>query len=370
MTRVLIVSGSLPPMRCGVGDYTAQLAGALARRAAEVTVLTSRAAAPAAPQDRHRVLNVVPRWDLSQTGAVLKAVRTFDPGIVHVQTPTRGGEGKLTTLLPSILRLVGRRVVVTWHEFIRPDNLRELPTAAALMGLIVVRPGFIERLPPLYRRVLGKKPVQMIPNASSIPPQILSDAERASLRARYAAVGRRVIAFFGFAWPHKRVERLFDIADPARDHLVLICDLDGGDPYHRALLDRAEAPPWAGRVTVTGFLPTVEAGRLIAAADAVVLPFASGGGLWNTSLHAAMSQGTFVLTTSDQERGFDPARNIHYSPVDDLAGMREALAAHAGRRNAAAAKLHARPWDEIADAHLEFYARFLPARTRGPAAAS
>jgi glycosyltransferase involved in cell wall biosynthesis len=210
----------------------------------------------------------------------------------------------------------------------------------------------------------------MIPNASSIPPQILNDTERAAMRARYAAIGRRVIAFFGFAWPHKRVERLFDIADPARDHLVLICDLDRGDAYHRSILERAEGAPWAGRVTVTGFLPAVEAGRLMASADAVVLPFESGGGLWNTSLHAAMSQGTFVLTTSDGERGFDPARNIHYSPPDDLAGMRAALAAHAGRRNAAATALHARPWDEIADAHLEFYARFLPGRPRGPAAAT
>ncbi len=33
--RVMLVSGSFPPMRCGVGDYTARLADELASRCGE-----------------------------------------------------------------------------------------------------------------------------------------------------------------------------------------------------------------------------------------------------------------------------------------------------------------------------------------------
>ncbi len=43
--RVMLITGSFPPMHCGVGDYTCKLAAALAERADLcVTVLTSRGA--------------------------------------------------------------------------------------------------------------------------------------------------------------------------------------------------------------------------------------------------------------------------------------------------------------------------------------
>jgi hypothetical protein len=45
--RILLISGSLPPMRCGVGDYTASLATALGRcDDTAVAVLTDTAANP------------------------------------------------------------------------------------------------------------------------------------------------------------------------------------------------------------------------------------------------------------------------------------------------------------------------------------
>ena len=359
--RVLLVTGSYPPMPCGVGDYAAQLATALGRRHdLEVAVLTSLAAAEPGANAGHRVLNVARSWDLSETGRAWEAIRSWDPDIVHVQIPTQGYEGGLLpSLLPLLLRLSGRRVVQTWHEYVVPRNLRDLPNAIALHGLIVVRPDFAARLPSVYRRLIGNKPIEFIPNASTIPPQVLAEAERASVRARYAHADRRMIAFFGFAFDHKRVERVFSIADPARDHLVLICRLDPADPYHRRILEVAEGTRWSGRVTVTGFLPAAEAGRVLAAADAVVLPYETGGGGWNTSLKAAVMQGTFVLTTSERERGYDPACNIHYSAPDDLAGMRNALAEFAGRRSANGTAHYARAWEEIAQAHVDFYERFV-----------
>jgi len=65
--KVLLVTGSLPPLRCGVGDYCMHLAAALARHPeAQVTVLTSSAVGeiPAAP--RLRVLPVMRDWGLRE----------------------------------------------------------------------------------------------------------------------------------------------------------------------------------------------------------------------------------------------------------------------------------------------------------------
>lgn len=39
--KVLMICGSFPPMKCGVGDYTSRLAESLADNGTEVTVLTS-----------------------------------------------------------------------------------------------------------------------------------------------------------------------------------------------------------------------------------------------------------------------------------------------------------------------------------------
>src|SRR5262245_2280381 len=197
--RVLLVSGSYPPMRCGVGDYTATLAEAIGRQpGAEVAVLTSTGASSEPVGSHHRVLNAVPTWRLSGLGPAWRAVQGWNPDLVHVQIPTRGYNGRLPSVLPIALRLSGRRLVETWHEYIEQENERDLPNAVATQELIVVRPDFAVRLPTIYRRLLGKKPLRMIPNASSIPPQALTDAERAALRARYGGgADRRLIAFFG-----------------------------------------------------------------------------------------------------------------------------------------------------------------------------
>src|SRR4029077_4119146 len=123
----------------------------------------------------------------------------------------------------------------------------------------------------------------------------------------------------------------------------------------KSILDQAECEPWAGRVTITGYLPAEEAGRILAAADAVLLPFRDGGGMWNTSIRAAISQGTFVLTTSREQQGYNSIDNAYYARPDDVADMRNALHKYIGTRNdTTSIGLH-RNWDSIAQAHVALY---------------
>jgi len=82
------------------------------------------------------------------------------------------------------------------------------------------------------------------------------------------------------------MDRLFEIADPAKHHLVLICDLRETDPYQANILRLANQTPWAGKVTVTGFQSAQRVGEILAAADAILFPFPAGAGEWNTSLIA------------------------------------------------------------------------------------
>jgi glycosyltransferase involved in cell wall biosynthesis len=365
--RVLLISGSLPPMKCGIGDYTAQLAAALARRSG-ITVAVLSGTGAAAPADRaFEVLAVTHDWRLAEFTPIARAIQAWQPDVVHMQFPTQGyGRAKLPWLMPALLATHGFRVAQTWHEYVTQDSvpalkhsLLNLPNALWGEGLAVVRPNFLERMAPWYRALVRRKRFRFIPNAPSIPVIRWTDAEREAKRRTLAPGGERIVAYFGFAYAAKGIEQLFEIADPTRDRLILVCDLDASDSYQRGILERASAAEWAGRVTVTGFQSAEEAGRILAAADAAVFPFRAGGGEWNTTLQGAAAQGTFVLTTSDPAGGYDAARNAYLARIDDVADMRRALEQYAGRRGAAGAGPDAPTWDSIAAAHQELYEAML-----------
>jgi glycosyltransferase involved in cell wall biosynthesis len=359
--RILLISGSLPPMRCGVGDYTGRLAKALGRRKnTSVAVLTDASATPIPPDFDFEVFPIVEGWKMADVVRIAKVVRRWRPDLVHIQYPTQGyGCRYLPWLLPAFFSVANVPIVQTWHEYHMERVRRNLLNALLGGGLIAVRPDYKATMPNWYRWLIRRKHFGFIPNASAIPQIRLSDAERLQMRSHFAPLPIRLVVYFGFAYPPKRVELLFEISDPSQHHLVLIGDLNSKHEYHKSILDRLNQSPWIGKATVTGFLPAEEVGRILATADAVVLPFQNGGGIWNTSIHAAVKQGTFVLTTARDQHGYDASRNVYYARPDDVADMRSALRTHIGDRTAEIDDDSASEWEAIADAHGALYASVL-----------
>lgn len=383
--RILLITGSFPPMRCGVGDYTHQLAMALARDTQlQVAVLTSREAAPSVSPD-FVFFPVVETWNWRELNTILDVIRKWAPDLVHIQYPTLGyGHKGLPWLLPLCLRLAGYPVVQTWHEIYLLKFLfksrfvfRFIAKAVVPGGLVVVREDYQRKTEALLRWVFLNKTVRFIPNASVIPTVKLTVAETESLRAHYARPNARMIAYFGFIYPRKRVELLFQIADASDSHLVIIGDSFREEDlrnfsestkasrivYHQSLRQLAEAEAWKGKVTMSGFLPNHEAARVIAAADAVVLPILDGGGGWNTSVHGAQAQGTFVLTTSNHRNGYDPEKNTYFAGEHDLEEMKRALKQYVGKRSGDS-NAAARAWQSICESHIELYRAQISPRTR------
>lgn len=356
--RVLLVTGSFPPMKCGVGDYTASLTEALAELPdTQVAVLTTAVDGAANIMGKVELLPLVPSWKWSALRPVLEAIRDWHPDIVHIQYPTQGYGGSwLPWFLPVFLRLMRVTQVHTWHEFL-PMGCHRNSALIALCcdGVIVVRPEYRQAIPSLFRWLIRDKPFEFIPNASALPAAVLTDEERATVCRRFAGKNARLVTYFGFIYPHKGVDDLFDIADPAEHHLVIIGSCDEADPYHRLILERARTGAWKGKVTVTGFLPADQAAEILAASDAVILPFRAGGGAWNTSLHGAVIQGSFVLTTSQVQHGYDSERNIYFARPGAIGDMREALHTHIGRRSNQTAQATYGSWPKIATSHVAMY---------------
>lgn len=358
--RVLLITGSFPPDACGVGDYTYQLAKALSRNPNHaVAVLTTYSSCGLEEKLPFGQFSEIRNWRLRELPTIARVIRKWAPDVVHVQLPTQGyGRGGLPWAVPLIAKLLGCKPVQTWHE---PLTSRQLPKlllqSAVPSPVVVVRPHFANSLSILVRWILWNKHLMFIPNASAFPKINLRPDERERARLQYLCGRDRLVVYFGFLYPDKNVELLFDIADPGKDQIVIAGGAPKTGKYTQKILGLAGQKRWTGHATVTGFLENAEVSKLLAIADAVVLPFRSGGGNWNSSIHAATAQGAFVLTTSRERVGYDSSHNIYYAAPEDVTDMKAALEAYAGRRrqNGQASASQEVTWDIIARQHMTIY---------------
>lgn len=357
--RVLIITGSYPPMKCGVGDYTCHLAEALAEEEGiSPAVLTDVSAGSSNAVDGVTLFPIVNGWTLSCAASIQRTVRGWKPDLVHIQYPTQGYKGRfLSYQLPMMIKATGLPIVQTWHEYKPHGSITVFVNALLTRGFIVVRPDFEKNSSSYYQWIFRHRPFRFIPNAPTIPVVLLTEEQRSSIRREMFPDADHVVGYFGFVSPAKNITALFEIADPAKHHIVLACDLDPSDPYHAEIIKRTRSETWKKKVTVTGFLPPLEVAKILATADAMVFPFREGTGAWNTSIQGAVAQGTFVMTTSRERNGFDEKRNIFYAAPGDLTGMREALACHMGRR--ALPQDISGDWSSIAREHVRFYRELL-----------
>lgn len=356
-------------MRCGVGDYASELAGALSRCAGfDVHVVTSELDGKHASDDGPELSPIMPSWGIGHLRRFVSLARRVQPDIVHLQFPTQGYKALTgVAMMPCLSRLIlGVPVVQTWHEYV-PRNLPKIACymnamAVCANAIVVVRPDYLEKTPWLTKILIGKTPVRLIPNVSAIPAVALSPEERKAIRDRWGCGSTKLIVYFGFASPHKGIDQIFRIADPQYHKLLLICDLSPQNAYHSELLALAESAGWKGKVTIAGFMEAIEAARLLAAADAAVFPFTDGGGTWNSSVHAALCQGIFVLTTSSTKNGYDADDNIYYARPGAIDEMKRALLQFQGSRRAADVDDQ---WMMVARAHADLYRALLSAKRNG-----
>lgn len=337
-------------MRCGVGDYTAQLVGALTGMPGiDIGVLTSTGAAES-PHRCDAFFPVMEHWGLAALPVFLTILDQFRPDIVHLQYPASFGRVFLPNFLPLICKFRGIRVVQTWHEH---PIYSQVVNAAALDALVVIDPDYPGGYRQPYLSIVRKTPCFYIPIGANIPKaRALPDRQR-RIRERCNSVDKRLLAYFGFVGSSKGVELLFQVADPRTDRIVLICDLNPLDTYQAKILYLAESEPWKGNCFITGYLPDIEVAEVLDTADVALFPFIAGSTPRNGSVLAARLQGTPVITTHQRLRGYNASEHVFYVAPGDLEGMRHAIGYCGGKHLDGARSVIG--WDEIADRHCSLY---------------
>jgi glycosyltransferase involved in cell wall biosynthesis len=345
-------------MKCGIGDYTYCLAEALSQSSSnQIAVLTSVFDSGNSLPYNHVVFPKIRKWSLTELFTVIKTIWSWSPNIVHIQYPTQGyGRGLLPWVLPVVSFLMGKKVVQTWHEhYSRREVIKFLFKALTPSALIFVRSQYVTNMHSQLRYFLCRKKLVYIPNASAILKAVLDQQTKSTLKKQYLKKQKRLIVFFGFIYPHKGVDLLFDIADPVSDYIFIAGEFDENSDCFNEIMERASSEQWLGKVSISGFLSRDNISMLLAVADAVVLPFRLGGGEWNTSIHGAVLNGAFVLTTSLNEHGYDKKRNIYFAEVDNIQEMKKALVEYAGVRREFSSDVDKDEWQEIANKHTSLY---------------
>jgi glycosyltransferase involved in cell wall biosynthesis len=341
-------------MKCGVGAYTKRLAEALAIiPEVTVSVLTDLQACDHTECTNVEVMPIVRDWRMRDIFLALSAIRRWKPDIVHIQYPTQGYLNNILPLyLPLLAGLSGKKCVQTWHE--AKIRKYDFLLALCLDTLISVRKELKKTLTWQTNLLIARTPFIWIPSASLLPTANLTKIQRSEIRQEFVSNDETLLVFYGFMAPLKGVETLFEVmVNMPNAKLVMVFDLCRDNSYHQSLLKKIEQMNIGTRISIIGYLPDTKLAEIMAAADAVVLPFRDGGGDWNTSIDSAVSQGVFVLTTSLERRGYDSSMNTFFVAPGEVNEMVSALQHYAGTH--IQCETADEKWGEIAKRHVTIY---------------
>jgi glycosyltransferase involved in cell wall biosynthesis len=350
--RVALVTGSLPDMPCGVGDYTARLADALIDAGIFVRVVTSSDAriAPA----RFEIAPDIDEWGLCSMPHLLRGLRAARADVIHLQYPTAGyRQGLAPGLLLPLLRILAphTRLVATIHEYRHTTLKNRLYVAATIHWahtIIAPDAGQLDGLPFCPRRRIVE-----IPLASNVEPV---DGPRAP----QPETGELTVGTWGFLRPQKGIESLIDafeeLASRQLARLVIAGDPGPDTQYSAAVQRRIAASPNRNLITVTGRLPQEELSRVLGSFDVCVLPFVAGLEMNRGTYATAVAHGLYVITTSRTRTGFDETSNTLFVSPGDRRQLVGAL--ERARDHPRTAPLDPRvEWRSIAERHIGVYAR-------------
>lgn len=349
--RLCLVTSNLPPVRCGVGDYTFRLARELATKGHDVTVLGSKG--PAGPERAGgaSIRREIPSWGARGVATLVREVQRLAPDLVLFQwVPFLYSYRGTNPYVPAgiaTLRAKGIRLQVMVHEawvpLTRPSYLVTGPIQRAALGAIVAACQSTAVSIPAWRDMLRRRMpwkrerIAWVPAGGTIDVSPETADERRARRSRVGATDSSILAaafsLYGSLKGYSALAAAWERIGRERpdSRFVVI----GASPEELA----ARLPRLAGdaRVIPTGYLPSEEVSRWIAACDLFFAPYEDGISSRRTSALSAMAHGVPVLSTKGRftEVELFERSPIVLAPAEDpaaFAAEASALAADPVRR--------------------------------------
>ncbi len=348
--KVVVLSGSFPPMKCGVGDSAHALAQHLAKMGVKIEAVTDVEAdavdpgegpvpvhagpvhavpvhavpvhavpvhavpVHAVPVHAVPVHAVIDNWSVWKIKKLARAIESLEPDILHIHYPTKAyGKGLAVPFLPMLIRSRRKRfkIVVTLHEFRLSHPMRRLASFVLVDGAHAVCMPCSLEFEALRRRHISVEeninaaiPVGPIgPSADDFPPEAREEIRR-RVRAEWGVSDERVVLLhYGTPTPFKGLEVLFKALRHLKNEgetplLVIVGDHHPEkNDFHRLLhgqpggLGIKDQVRWLGRVDEDGLV-----GAFVSA-DIGVFPFVDGFSFRRSSLIGTLMWDLPITTT-------------------------------------------------------------------------
>lgn len=305
-----LLTPHLPPDRCGVGDYSARLAEALAGAGHRVTILTERRHASGPGIPGVEVKATIDRWDLRGMAALKREVRAIGADRLVLQwEPHLYSPRGLNLAVPFTIAALargGQRVQAMFHELwveigagrtsivgspLQRFAARLIVGASSHVGVsIEAWADELRRKSPKRRHL-----IEWIPVGTTILPPAAPD-RAAARRQAGVAPDERIVVYFSPRGSGKDCalvdavwNRLKDL--PRVRWVVIGAERDEA----RKILPRMSADPSA---LFAGYLSPDMVSRWLLAADLCLVPFVDGISTRRTSAIAAMAHGAPVASNT------------------------------------------------------------------------
>ena len=381
--RIGLITGEYPPDQGGVGDFTRELARALAALGHDVHVVTTKAPIPnlQSPIPVHRVME---GWGWKCWGQILRFARKLRLDVLNVQYQAAAYQ-----MHPGV-NFVPRRqnrppLVVTFHDlkvpylFPKAGPLRWKVVqmlACRADGVIVTNREDELRIANCGWRIAN---LARIPIGSNIAPRLPDGYDRDGWRACWGIEpGDLLLGYFGFLNERKGGEDLIEtlatlVARGLPAHLLLVGGRAGSsDSTNVAYAERVDRlvaeRGLLERVHTTGFVSPEEVSASLAAVDVCVLPYRDGVSLRHGSLHACLAHGRPIVTTRPAvgTPELRDGENVLLAPALDVELLAEAVVRlmddpglRARLEEGAAALAEEFTWERIARRTLAFYEKLV-----------
>ena len=309
--RVLMIS-TFPPRRCGIGDYTADLAFAMSRLGGvQLRVLTYPDGVKT-PLSQEYGIELSRRLGQKPVVESLASdIESFKPDLVHLQSSSFLHRPVVNR---SIIRASPGPLVTTAHD--TPRSRRVFYTIPSLRKLYRKSARVIVHSPSVSRILIeahGVEEAKIVKIPHGVDVNTYSpNAPQEETRKRYGLTDERFVLFFGFLRPGKGVETLLEswriIESSVPDTLLVVA---GGTPssarsyffnlrneadYPTTLIELAKSLGIERRVRFTGYVPDRLVPGLLTSAAAIVLPY-EGPFSQSGPLHKTLAAGTPLVAS-------------------------------------------------------------------------
>ena len=310
-TRWHIITPELPPDCGGVGDYTVQIAEALAAGGDTVSLYVPPAPTPRRAPASVEIITLADRFGARARRQLSARLDANRHGRVLVQY-VPAVFGRRGTNVPFCRWLLARRQVgtdvrVMFHEPYlylrwRPDHIVTAFTQRAMAAILLDAATSLYLSTDTWRRYLARLRPDAIQNAVTLPiPSAIArvDAVQAVRATRSTSLGRAayLVGHFGSYGDHIAPVLRHVLTDllSADGRVAALCAGAGSDRFVKGMV--ARHPEFHGRLRASGRASAHDISVHLQACDVVVQPYPDGVTTRRTSVMAGLANGCAVVTT-------------------------------------------------------------------------